>query len=224
MSNRDNNSINIKAVIFDLDGTLTDTEKYYQIAWPKALEHFGYKVEPWMPLQLRSLGRPFAPRQFKEWFGEDFDYQTVREYRKGIVKEMMGESGIPLKPGAKEILTWLRENGYLTALATANNYGRAERLLKEIGLFDSFDKIICANMVALGKPAPDIYAFACKELGLDPSETFAVEDSPNGVTSAYGAGCNVIMVPDLTEPDEELSKKLYARVDCLMDIVKLLEA
>ncbi|MCR5155649.1 MAG: HAD family phosphatase [Butyrivibrio sp.] len=212
----------IKAVIFDLDGTLTDTEKYYQKAWPMALEHFGYKVEPWMPLQLRSLGRPFAPRQFKEWFGEDFDYNEVREYRKAIVKEMMGESGIPLKPGAKEILAWLRENGYLTALATANNYGRAERLLKEIGLFDSFDKIICANMVSLGKPAPDIYSFACKELGLDPSQTFAVEDSPNGVTSAYGAGCNVIMVPDLTEPDEELAGKLYARVDKLMDITELL--
>ena len=212
----------IRAVLFDMDGTLTDTEKYYQIAWPKALEHFGYKVEPWMPLELRSLGRPFAPQRFKEWFGEDFDYNEVREYRKGLVKEMMGENGIPLKPGAKEILTWLREHGILTAMATANEYKRAERLLKEIGLFELFDKIICADMVALGKPAPDIYSFACKELGLDPKETFAVEDSPNGVTSAYEAGCNVIMVPDLSEPDEELTEKLYARVDKLMDITELL--
>ena len=58
----------VDAVIFDLDGTLTDTEKYYQIAWPQALEHFGYKCEPWMPLEMRSLGRPFAPLKFKEWF------------------------------------------------------------------------------------------------------------------------------------------------------------
>jgi DNA helicase-2/ATP-dependent DNA helicase PcrA len=77
-------------------------------------------------------------------------------------------------------------------------------------------------MVKLGKPAPDIYAYACDELGLDPSETFAVEDSPNGVTSAYLAGCKVIMVPDLTQPDEELSKKLYRKVDKLMDIKSLI--
>ena len=76
-------------------------------------------------------------------------------------------------------------------------------------------------MVELGKPAPDIYAYACNELGLSPEETFAVEDSPNGVNSAYSAGCNVIMIPDLTEPDEELRGKLYARLDNLLDIKNL---
>ncbi|MCR5404187.1 MAG: HAD family phosphatase [Butyrivibrio sp.] len=212
----------IKAVLFDLDGTLTDTEKYYQIAWPKAFAHFGYKAEDYMPLELRSLGRPFAPRRLQEWFGEDFDYNEVREYRKKLVEELIAENGIPLKPGAKEILEALRERGILTALVTANNYPRASRYLKKIDLFDDFDKIICANMVSQGKPAPDIYAYACRELSLQPHETFAVEDSPNGVTSAYLAGFNVIMIPDLTEPDEELSAKIYKRLDSLMDILDLL--
>ena len=212
----------IKAVLFDLDGTLTDTEKYYQEAWPKALRHFGYEVEDDFALQLRSLGRPFAPMRFKEIFGQDFDYTAVRQYRKELVEELIKQHGIPLKPGAREILSWLRERGVLTALVTANNYGRAERYLKKIDLFDCFDRIICANMVEQGKPAPDIYAFACSELGIDPKETFAVEDSPNGVTSAYLAGCNVIMIPDLTEPDEELSKKLYRRLDSLLDIRNLI--
>ncbi len=212
----------IKAVLFDLDGTLTDTEKFYQKAWPEALRHFGYEVSDDFALEFRSLGRPFAPLRFREMFGEDFDYQAVREYRKLLVEDIIRENGIPLKPGARQILGWLRENGILTALVTANNFGRAERYLKKIDLFDCFDKIICANMVEKGKPAPDIYAYACRELKLDPGETFAVEDSPNGVTSAYLAGCNVIMVPDLTEPDEELSRKLYRRVDELMDIKDLI--
>ena len=211
----------IKAVIFDLDGTLTDTEKFYQIAWPKALEHFGYKCEPWMPLELRSLGRPFAPERFKEWFGQDFDYNRVREYRKTLVVDIIKEQGIPLKPGVKEILAWLRENGILTCIATANEYERTKGYLTKLGLFELFDRIICSDMVKLGKPAPDIYAYACEQRGLDPKETFAVEDSPNGVTSAYGAGCNVIMIPDLTEPDEELKAKLYARLDSLLDIKEL---
>ena len=212
----------IKAVIFDLDGTLTDTEKFYQKAWPQALAHFGYKCEPWMPLELRSLGRPFAPEQFKEWFGEDFDYNEVREYRKTLVADIIKEKGIPLKPGAKEILIRLREMGILTCIATANDYERTKGYLNKLGLFDYFDRIICSDMVKLGKPAPDIYSYACKELNLPPEQTFAVEDSPNGVKSAYLAGCNVIMVPDLTQPDEDLKGKLYACVDSLMDITKLL--
>lgn len=211
----------IQAVIFDLDGTLTDTEKYYQIAWPQALEHFGYEAKPWMPLELRSLGRPFAPLKFKEWFGEDFDYPKVREYRKGIVAELIKEGGIPLKPGAKEILIWLRENGILTAVATANDYARTEGYLKQIGLFAYFDRIICADMVKEGKPSPDIYAFACQQLEVKPENALAIEDSPNGIKSAAGAGCKAVMVPDLTEPDEELWKLLYARVDKLMDITGL---
>ena len=211
----------VKAVIFDLDGTLTDTEKYYQTAWPKALEHFGYTMEKEKALELRSLGRPFAPAKFKEWYGEDFDYMKVREYRKGLVEEMISRTGIPLKPGAKEILTWLRENNILTSLATANDYERTERYLKKIGLFEYFDKIICANMVEQGKPAPDIYAYAFKQLGLSPDRTFAVEDSPNGVTSAYRAGCKVIMIPDLTQPDEELKKMLYKKLDSLDNIKEL---
>ncbi|HAW15515.1 MAG TPA: HAD family hydrolase [Clostridiales bacterium] len=216
------NENNTGAVVFDLDGTLTDTEKYYQAAWPEALRFFGYEPEPWMPLELRSLGRPFAPLKFKEWFGEDFDYPKVREKRKEIVKGMIDKGGIPLKPGAKEILTWLRNNGIIVAMATANDYQRTEGYLKKIGLFEYFDKIICADMVKQGKPAPDIYAYACKETGYAPERVFAVEDSPNGVRSAYGAGCKVIMVPDLTEPDEEISKMLFARVDSLFEIKNLI--
>ena len=208
----------VDAVLFDLDGTLTDTEKYYQTAWPEALKHFGYQMEAWMPLELRSLGRPFAPLKFKEWFGDDFDYGMVREYRKGLMEELIRKNGIPLKPGAVEILKWLRENEILTAVATANNYERTKRYLEQIGLFSCFDQIICANMVERGKPAPDIYAFACKQLGIEPERAFAVEDSPNGVMSAYAAGLKVVMVPDLTEPDEELLGKLYARVDTLFEI------
>ena len=211
----------VDAVIFDLDGTITDTEKYYKIAWPKALNHFGYECDENIALELRSLGRPFAPLKFKEWFGEDFDYYKVREYRKEIVANLIKEGGIPLKKGAVEILTWLRENGILTALATANDYERTKGYLEKLSLFDMFDRIICANMVEKGKPAPDIYSYACKELGLSPDRTFAVEDSPNGVTSAFEAGCKVIMVPDLTKPDEELEKKLYRCVDDLTIIKEL---
>lgn len=213
----------VDAVIFDLDGTITDTEKYYQVAWMAAFEHFEWKATPDMPLQLRSLGRPFAQEQFKEWFGEAFDYNAVRAYRIELIREMIAKNGIPLKPGAVELLAWLRKHRIASALATANNYQRTMGLLDQVGITQYFDRIICADMVKFGKPAPDIYRYACEELKLPPERTFAVEDSPNGVKSAYRAGCKVIMVPDLTEPDEELKKMLYARADSLADIKRLIQ-
>ena len=211
----------VDAVIFDLDGTLTDTEKYYQQAWPEALAHFGYEVTPERVLEFRSLGRPFAPLKFKEWFGEDFDYDKVRDYRRGLIRNLIEKHGIPLKKGAIEILKWLISNNITTAIATANEYARTQRYLDRIGIGDLFSKIICADMVKQGKPAPDIYIHACSELGLPPERTFAVEDSPNGVKSAFDAGCKVVMVPDLSEPDEEVSKMLYARVNDLYEIRNL---
>ena len=101
------------------------------------------------------------------------------------------------------------------AIATATDTERAARYLKQIGLYEYFDRIICANMVKCGKPSPDIYIYACQQLGLDPSACMAVEDSPNGVTSAYRAGCQVVMVPDQTKPDAELQDMLTACMDSL---------
>ena len=206
------------AVIFDMDGTLTDTEKYYLKAWPEALAHFGYNVTEERVLEFRSLGRPFAPAKFKEWFGEDFDYDMVRNYRRKLVRALTDTYGIPLKKGAVEILKWLKENGITTAIATANELPRTQRYLDRLGIAGYFDHIICADMVDYGKPAPDIYIYACRQLKLAPNRTFAVEDSPNGVKSAFAAGCNVIMIPDLTEPDDALKKLLYARLDDLWEI------
>ena len=213
----------VDAVIFDLDGTVTDTEKYYQMAWPQAAAHFGYEMLPEMALELRSLGQPFAKEKLREWFGEEFDCAAVRAYRMRLVDEMIEQNGIPLKPGAISLFTALRERGIASALATANNYQRAKNKLEKAGIFEYFDRVICADMVAQGKPAPDIYRLACEELGLLPERTFAVEDSPNGIRSAYAAGCKAVMVPDLTEPDEELKKMLYARVDSLENIKELLD-
>lgn len=213
----------VKAVLFDMDGTLIDTEKYYRIFWPKALAQFGYHMTDEQVLFMRSLGRPFAPKQLKEWFGEELDYYAVRDCRKQLMEEHLDRVGIELKPGAVEILEALKKRDILAAVATATDLERTEKYLRLVGLREYFDRLISATQVKEGKPSPDIYVYACEQLGLAPEECIAVEDSPNGVKSAYGAGCRVIMVPDQTEPDEELSKLLYACVDRLDGIEAYLD-
>ena len=210
----------IQAVIFDMDGTLLDTEKYYRRFWRKALEEFGYTVTEEQILSLRSLGRPYAPERLKEWFGEDFDYVAVRERRKELMEEQLQKDGIELKPGAISLLQELKHRGILSAIATATDLERTHRYLQQVEIMPYFDRVISATQVELGKPAPDIYLYACEQLGFRPEECIAVEDSPNGVLSAHRAGCKVIMVPDQTPPDEETKKYLFACVDTLEDVKK----
>lgn len=210
----------IKAVIFDMDGTLIDTEKYYRIAWKYALESFGYHPTEEQLLMFRSLGRPFSSAYLKKTFGEELEYEQVRKVRQGRFNELVETQGIQLKPGAKEILTFLREKNIVTAIATCTNIERANQYLKQIGLYNLLDRVISASMVETGKPAPDIYLYACKELGLNPANCMAVEDSPNGIYSAHDAGCNVVMVPDQSPADDEIRKVLYGYENSLFDLKK----
>lgn len=205
-----------------MDGTLLDTEKHYCACWKSALAQFGYDMTDEQALAMRSLGRPFAPARLKEWFGDAVDFAAVRRRTGELVEERLEKEGILCKPGALSLLSWLQTRQITTAVATASDLQRAKDHLDRAGLLSYFDRVISAAEVGEGKPSPDIYLYACAQLQAAPGDCYAIEDSPNGVWSAYRAGCRVIMVPDRTQPDEELSGLLYAKADSLAEIREIL--
>ena len=166
-------------------------------------------------LMLRSCDARLAAEMMKDIFGAGFDYYAVREVRRRLVAERLEQYGLEKKPGIDEILAFLHERGLKAAVATATPLELTLQHLESIGVRDQFDKIVSAKQVAHGKPAPDVYLYACEQIGEKPQDCIAVEDSPNGIKSAYAAGCKPVMVPDLTPPDEELQPLLYAVVDTL---------
>ena len=209
-------------ILFDMDGTLFDTEKHYQWAWRKAIADAGYELDASEVLKLRSLGAPYNVAQFQEWFGEDVDYHAIRQERMNLMKNMLTNE-IPVKPQVPQTLEKLRQMGYSMAVVTATGQEQAVSNLKLAGLLPFFDRVISASMVKRGKPAPDVYLYACEVLEVQPENCYAVEDSPNGVMSAHAAGCRTIMIPDLTQPDAELSRLLYRKLDSFEELINILE-
>ncbi len=214
----------IKAVLFDMDGTVTDTERIYNRAWQDSAHELGYSMFSYQDaLDLRSLNHEDAHKMFVERHDGVVDIEAVRGLCRVKVAKELEENGIPLKPGLKEILAYLKEHNLKSAIVTANQLEKAVERLHMAGLSDDFDEVISAHEVPNGKPYPDPYLYACEKLGLTPEECIAVEDSPNGVLSAARAGCKTVMVPDLTEPDDELRKQLFAVCPSLDKIIEILK-
>ena len=200
-----------------MDGTLIDTEKIYQKYWNISTKELGYDLTEKDMLLFRSLGHSFAVKLAEQLTGSAEAYDEIRNRRKELMDPVMKEIELPVKPTAVEALTLLKENGVRLGVATATRLDRTEEYLERAGLREYFDELISARSVAQGKPAPDVYLYACSRMNVSPSDAFAIEDAPNGVKAADAAGCKVIMIPDITEPDEEDWKHIVKRADNLLE-------
>ncbi len=213
----------IKGVIFDMDGLMLDTEKLLARYWMQAAQEAGFPMELEHVLVIRSLAAVYAKPKLQAIFGETFDYEAIRARRRALTAAHLEQYGIEKKPSLDELLQYLKDTDRKIAVATATDRERTDRYLQQVGVADYFDVRICGDMVTKGKPDPEIYMTACRMLDLPPTQCMALEDSPNGIRSAHAAGCQAVMVPDLSQPEEDLQPLLYGCVPSLDKVITLLK-
>jgi HAD superfamily hydrolase (TIGR01509 family) len=213
----------VKAVIFDMDGLLFDSESVYRDAMIATAAEMGFELHD--RLFLRLVGMPWAgnvPMLIEE-YGADFDHEGFRlEATRKF--HIVADAEICLKAGVLEILDHLDAVGLPRAVATSSMHPTVQHHLGQHGLLDRFHVLVAQGDYARGKPAPDPFLTAAARLGVDPADCLALEDSHNGVRAASAAGMMTIMVPDLLDPTEEMQSLCVRIARDLHEVRELLEA
>ena len=191
-------------ILFDLDGTLIDTEKLYFRFWKEACAYYGFTMSDNNALFMRSLDRETAIKYFNDISGGLLDYDQTRNKRIELMNDYFNSHDIEVKDGAKELLILLKEKGKKIYIVTANKEEKAYSILARIGFIDLIDGVISSKSVRRGKPYPDVYLKACEIIKKPPQEVVVFEDSPHGLKSAYDAGCFTVMVEDLSPYKDDM--------------------
>ena len=214
----------IRGILFDMDGLVLDSEVLYTRFWREAAASLGYTMTVEQSLGMRSLGKDRGQPYLESLFGPGIDYTTLRNKRIELMGAYVKAHGIAPKPGIFELLDYMEENGIAAAITSSSPLEFIQNHLSAVNLLHRFQKLCSGHNVPNTKPAPDIYLLGARELGLQPEECLALEDSPTGILSAYRAGCLPVMIPDLDQPGEETRKLLFAKADSLADIIDILKA
>ena len=201
--------MNIRAVIFDMDGLLFDTENLFLRYAHETEKEIGYTIPH--HLCIETIGRTVEDtrRIFLENLGRDFPVESFFKLTNEMVYDHIGRHGIPVKPGAEDLLKELKHLCLKTILASSSPYWMIDKNLTAAGLKSYFDLIVSGEEVEHGKPAPDIFLLAAERGEVSPDDCMVLEDSNNGVLSAIAAGMRTIMVPDVKAPLPEAERSAY---------------
>jgi HAD superfamily hydrolase (TIGR01509 family) len=204
-----------RAVVFDMDGLLLDTEVLWQRAEAELFRRHGAEYTIADALAVMGTSFDVTARYFAERLGEPAERgaELVDELRVLMLAELRRE--VAARPGAVELVERLRDRVPL-ALASNSSRNLVDTALLTAGLTDAFDAIVTADDVRHPKPAPDLYLLACERLGVRPGEALALEDTATGIAAAKAAGLTCIAVPQFAETDASAADRIIDSLEELL--------
>lgn len=210
----------IKGVIFDMDGTMFDTEPLSAQAWIRSGEKHGYPITIEMVTTFCGKTITAIEQMLRDIFGEDIEAEKISQGRQEFYRQIITEDVIPHKEGLLELLEFLKREGIPAAVSTSTDKATAEIVIRRAGVYDYFTEFVFGDMVERSKPAPDIFLKAAEAIGRNPEECLVVEDSPAGVLAGKAMGGHTILIPDVAVVTEDVKKGISAEMNNLHEVIE----
>lgn len=213
----------IKAVIFDMDGTLLDSERIGLKAWEYVIDKYSLPFD--LSLPYRSIGLNYTSMQnlFLTELGDDYPFEKYWKCVKQKFSEYEEKNGIPVKQGFNELCTYLKANKIGMYVATSTYHASAAKELEHSGILGYFDGIIGGDEITKGKPDPEIFIKAAELSGYNKENCLVIEDSTNGLKAGINSGIRTVYIKDIVDVPSEIANKAYAKCEALDDVINVIK-
>lgn len=214
----------IKAIIFDMDGLMIDSERVTFECYQERLKDMNLTMDEEFYKTL--LGKPIKGiyQRFYDVYGNDFPIQNVIQDVHQLMAERFETEGVPVKKGLVELLHYLKDNNYKTIVATSSNRDRVDKILAQAKITEFFDDSICGDEVTKGKPNPEVFLKSCQKLGVNVDEAIVLEDSEAGIQASNDANIKVICIPDMKYPEKQYEEKTFKILKDLTEVTVYLKS
>lgn len=211
----------LRAIVFDMDGLMVDSEPLSRQAWDEFLRPYGGHITDAMQSQIIGLRADVSARLIQKAFDIPLSTSEMIQQR-SVIYARIREQGVPVMPGLLELQEAIAAQHFPWAVASSSGRRHVQEILAQLGLADKVYATACGDEVAHGKPAPDLYLLAAARLGIDPTHCLALEDSMPGSRAAVAAGMTVIAIPNGHTTDADFSH-VHAVYVSLHDVARKLD-
>ncbi len=213
----------LKAIIFDMDGLMIDSERATYQCYVDVLKKLNLTMSEEFYKALLGKTLQTVTQAFYQQYGSSFPLDQVLNDVHDLLDKRFETQGVPIKKGLIALLSFLKENHYLTIIATSSTRNRVDRILEIAHLTQYFNDSICGDEVTHGKPDPEVFLKACEKLGVDVNEALVLEDSEAGIQAAYNAHIPVICIPDMKNPDSQYQAMTTQILHSLDEVMTFLQ-
>lgn len=212
----------VELVIFDMDGLIFDSEKISYDSWVEAAKVFNINFDIKIFYKLLGTNHESVRNTLLDEFGDKINVDDYIEEKRKINLSKI-TNGVEKKEGLDDLLVYLTDKNIKKAVATSSSREWALSLLSKANILHYFDYVLCGDEVRKSKPDPEVFLNVAKKLEVAPEKCMVLEDSEAGTIAGNRGRMKVIIIPDLKEPDEDIVRLAYKRLNNLKEVINEIE-